>query len=247
MIEEHSPEDFWATIHCTSTLITKINDKRVSENKDLSEGIVVNDMELSVSNSKKENIELFLNLISNKSLKPLAQTLITDMYKYDFDASSSVDSDIEDFDENKNLKKLGSISLLQHSFGVLNMMSKVIDRKFGLYSDLFFIAALVHDFGKSNSLKSKFNIDISIAHHEASSEYLKRVSYRDKKITQYYRGLLEMVCEVFEAHHTKNLENLFYATKKEEDSKELQILLMKYLKLADSMQRDIELEMLRDL
>lgn len=246
MIGNQKPEDFWATMHCTSTLLSKISSKRANAKKYHSDGVSVFSHELSVTKSKHENIELFVSMISSKCLKSLSETMISDMYKYDFDNSSSVDSKIEGLTNNSSLEALVSVSLLFHSFGVLNMMHSIIDKKFGLYSDFFYIAGLAHDFGKSNKLKNTYGIDTDIPHHEASAEYLKRISYKDKNISKYYKDLLNIVCEVFEAHHTRNLENLFYATKREEESKEFQILVMKYLKQSDSMQREYELELLQN-
>lgn len=246
MLENHREEDMWATMHCTSVLLKKISDKRVTANQSQSNAILISRNELCVAKSKEDNLALFLALISSKSLKSLSTTIIKDMYEYNFDDFSSVDFKIEGLSNNSSLESLVSISLLYHSFGVLNMMNKIIDKKFGLYSDLFYIAGLVHDFGKNNKLKSAYGIDTDIPHHEASSEYLKKINHKDKNVSRYYGDLLNMVCEVFEAHHTKNLENLFYATKREEDSKEFQILLMKYLKQSDSMQRELELELLKN-
>ncbi|WP_294961573.1 HD domain-containing protein [Sulfurimonas sp.] len=239
--------DYWASVHCTSVLIEKINKKRVLTNKMPSKGIVVEDEELSVAKSKKANIELFVKLMSNNSLRPLAKNLIEDMYKYEFDNSSSVDFNIENFDDNIKLKQLAAISLLEHSYGVFNIMKKIIDKKFGLYSDFFFIASLAHDSGKSHKLKEAIVIDLDISHHIASSQYLKKIVYQDNLISPYYKSLFEVVCDVFEAHHTKVSESLFYGVKKEEDNKELQILIMKYLKQADSKQRERELRMINDI
>lgn len=243
MNNTRTEQDFWASIYGTTTIISAIQKKRHSRipvSSSASKSLI-----FDVCNTKNKNIENFTNLISNKKLKVIAKQLISDTYKFNFESSKSVDSNITGMELNYNLESLQNINLLEHSFGVLNVMIDILDQKYGIYSDFFFIAALVHDFGKSVSLKKHYEIDLSIPHHEASSEYLKKIYKRDKSITDYYCKLLQAICDVFDAHHNSSLENQFHALKKEEENKEFHILIIKFLKMADTKQRNIEMEKLR--
>jgi len=239
---------FWASAFNVSSLINFISKKRMRPNRSLEKGVVLLE-ELSISKSKKENLDIFKTMIHSKILSSLAQVLFEDLYKYNFDNSSSVNPrmEIKKNATKKDSDKHQDVSLFVHTLGTTNEMQKLIGNKFGLYSDLFLILALVHDSGKSNKLKNDMQIDLSVVHNEASRVYLERKVLEDKSISVYYRNIFERVYSVLDAHHSKEKENLFYGTATDEDDNVLEIELIRFLKMADSNQRDAEGEYLSDV
>lgn len=239
-------ENFWASVHCTSTVLDKIAVKR-RESKRVERHVLQKDEGLlSITYSEKENIESFVNIMGMKHFRIMAETMMKDAYKYNFDDSSSVNRK-NTIDENSRLNALAHISLLQHTFGVVNELYKIITRRYGIYSDVFYLTAFAHDFGKSKALKWDYQIDSSLEHHKASSEYVRRVALGAENkvtITKHDDELIKTICDVLNAHHTPEDENMFHAVKSTDENKTLHIEIINKLKEADQNQRAIELEML---
>lgn len=242
-MESLKAEDLWGSVFSTTTLIEKIVNKKEQSDKQLTANV---DIVLSISSSMNENVFSFIEVIHNESLRNMTRDMIEDMYTYSFDDSSSVTGETHLYDSTSDYDKLKSITLMQHTFGVVNQMHELIGQKYGLYSDLFLLLALLHDFGKSSALKRDFAIDQSLPHHEASSEYLRHKIHSCKNITPYYRDLLNKICVVMEAHHSRDKQSEFYPVKSvgDDSGKELEILFLEKLKEADSSQRLVELDLL---
>ncbi len=237
-------DNFWAALHGTITMVNAIQNSR--ESKPSIPTAQQNFKEvLSCKNSKDENINTFVDFINSKNLKNFVKKLISDMYEFDFINATSVDYGITGVVAQEKYKLLSKIDLLEHSFGVINQISKIIGRTYGLYSDYFYLAALTHDFGKSTNLLKSYEIDSSLKHHEASAEYLRRLARIHPELTSHSRELLEVVIEVIDAHHSPELEKHFYGVKSNEDNKELHLIMIDKLKQADKLQRESETEKLQ--
>jgi hypothetical protein len=239
-------ENFWASMHCTSTLLDKIASRRRESKKKEYDVLHKEHGLLSVSYSKNENIDGITNLIGMKHFKAMAKIMMLDAYEYDFDNISSVNNG-STIVLNEKLEKLKSISLMHHTFGVVNELYKIITKKYGIYSDVFYIAALTHDYGKCDNLMQKYGVDVSLPHHKASSEYVKKVAAKVSSsvlITPQDSKLVGIVCDVLDAHHTPEDENMFHASKPTDENKTMHIAVIEKLKEADQNQRSVELEML---
>ncbi|WP_457748572.1 hypothetical protein [Sulfurimonas sp.] len=239
-------ENFWAQMHCTSTLLDKIASKRKSSMRSEQYLFQKSNGLLSLSYSQQENIDRFVGLMGMKYFRSMASLIIKDMYKFDFDDCSSVDN-LSTLSLNAKLDKLSAISLMQHIFGVVNELFKKIIKRYGIYSDVFYITALAHDSGKCPVLKQTYGIDASLQHHKASSEYIKKIAIKagnDILVTKHDQDLVNVICEVLEAHHSPDDEKMFHAAHSNEESKTMHIAVLEKLKEADSSQREIELEML---
>ena len=238
-------EDFWASVHCTSTLLDKIASKRKTARKNEQYILQKSEGLLSVAYSKKENIDGFISLIRMKHFKVMAEIMMLDIYKYRFDEYSSVNGN-STMVLNERLEKLKSISLKQHTFGVVNELYKLITMRYGIYSDVFYIAALAHDFGKCDALVQDYNMDSSLEHHKASAEYVKKIALKAGEkvvINNHDNSLINTIFDVLNAHHTEDDAKMFHAMKTGEENKTLHIEVINKLKEADQNQRDVELEM----
>lgn len=240
-------ELFWGSIHATSSVIEVLVEKNVSNSESKNE---FTDHLLSLTSTKEENLLSFLDVIQNKSLREICADMVSDMYLYDFDNTSSVMGEkiTEERINMTNHDILMHITLMQHSFGVVNKMYKLVGQKYGTYSDLFLVIALLHDFGKSIRLREDWFIDKSLDHEVASAEYLRKV-YIQSGIDKNYVKMLEKVCSVLEAHHSKDKQNEFYPIKKGQDDdtgKQLEIMLLEKLCEADKLQRVEEIRLMEN-
>ncbi len=238
---------FWRGLRNISKITKLINEKRQIDKKPYyfnSQDQTI----LSIKFNKEQNLISLKRVLKNENIFELFGSVINDMYKFEFINSSSVDSTIQkSFYCTNDLDYLERINLLEHSFGVVNEMNIIADKSYGRVFDFYMLAALVHDFGKSPSLRNHYSLSSEKGHHKASAEYLerKKIELKDN-IKKFELDMLNLVIEAIRIHHDNNslisvpteIENILEDMKKNE----LQNLILEFLKKADVSQRKKELE-----
>jgi len=236
-------EQMWASVHSVNSLVKHILDKNKFPTNQSTKKILK--AKTCHTKSKKENIEIVSALIQSQRIKPLVLFFIEEMYRFNFDESSSANPTLAEIQYSPSIERLRDINLMHHTFGVLNKMVEEIGLKYGLYSDYFFITALLHDFGKSVSLKEHYEIPLDINHAEASGEYLRKILHSRDDISSSSLKILNILDVVMQAQHSKTVENTFYAIDTKKENEELKIRILEALKKSDSAQRrDEEISLL---
>ena len=241
-MRDFSSDDFWnATnnmISCMDKILAKRKNKRNAEKSKACFSEILLDTKLSES---ENSTNLKKKVIDHNALIVL-DSLIKDMYQYNFAKSSSVGGKIKNLTMNGSVEKLKTINLLEHSFGVVNFMNKIISKRYGGYTDLFLILAIVHDFGKSEELRKAFMLDSTFGHWKASSQYLES-KVKSLKIASHYEKLIQIAVEVVNVHHDKDASIIFNPIGNKNKKSFHQLLLTKLIE-ADSEQREAELKKL---
>ena len=239
-MQELSGDNFWKS---TSNLISCI--KKVQSHRETTNSNQKNDIEpyasfLDVKLSKEENINSVQKRVLDSTASLILCSLIEDMYKFDFASSSSVGGKIANLTMNISLEELKSIDLLEHSFGVANFMEQIVAKKYGSFTSLFLILALVHDFGKSKKLNKAFMLDSEFGHWKASAQYLS-AKVKTLKVSPYYEKLIGIIFEVVNSHHDKNADTIFDSIENKDERSFHKLFLSKLIE-ADIKQREAELE-----
>lgn len=256
--EDLSAESLWLSMGNASLLADVISKKKartklISEDNGKSKMLKV-DM-LNIFHDREINEKIMIGFFQSKQMKLFALKLTRDMYENEFNLCSSVVSKIDksNIPVNESYATTSNSTLLEHTFGVVNMMKRVCETRYGLYGDFFYLSALVHDFGKSFVLNTKYSLDHTLKHHQKSAEYLKIIVENTKDLSSFHKDIiLKNVVPVINAHHSNELRKSILGTdesqkslKKEEQLQnsptEFKKRLLNALIAADTQQRAREL------
>jgi len=258
MSRDLSVESLWLSMGNASLLADIISKKKArirQISEDNSKSKTLKDDMLDIFHDRKINEKIMIGFFQSKQMKLFALELTRDMYESDFNVCSSVVPKIEKSNilVDESYEATSNSTLLEHTFGVVNMMKKICETRYGLYGDFFYLSALVHDFGKSFVLNTKYSLDHTLKHHQKSAEYLKIIVENTKNLSSFHKDIiLKNVVPVIDAHHTDELRKKILGTdeslkssKKEEylqnSPTEFKKRLLSALIAADTQQRAYEL------
>jgi len=213
MSDKLDPLKFWQQLQGTIVLhdaIFATRKKLIKKNKN----------SIKIENSdKKMNTAIYSKgltvvLEATKSFHILFERLFIDMDKNDFLHTASVSQayDTHLFEYNNRYKLLSSIDLYTHTMNVVNETIKLAEiNKFPQQVvDIAIILAILHDFGKNQSIAKEFSFEKDIKHHKISANYAKHIMFeqylKDEKhgITKEF---IEMIYSILRAHHEQERNN----------------------------------------
>ena len=242
-------KQFWMGISNISTVTTMINSKRNNQKHVYFNTQEIENQILQHKKTKEENLISLRKILKNKNIFDLYGSVMNDMYKFKFSDESSVDYTIQKTCHSVgDLDKLSRISLLEHSFGVFNQMYLSNKSTYGQFSDFFLLSALIHDFGKSPTLRTEFNLSSDEPHHKNSAKYLElKIDTLKKNFTKEEKLTLGYVVDAIRVHHDNfnKISSIPLIDKTKEDQFEensFRQIILDFLKVADSKQRSIEIE-----
>jgi len=206
----------WEKMKATTVLSVIENNRRKKEVKNekysvyIENEVIFNDLEFVFF-----HIDGFRNLYIK---------LFEDMSKFDFINTSSVTDSSDNLISNH-----GTTMLYKHLFNTFREMVEILKRgNSSLQKDIFYLLALLHDFGKSHELCNHYNIDLSHKHHVRSALYFESIiEEEDDRFGMDTTSFLIIL---------KNLKEHHSMGEKSDD------IFMEKLKIADRRAREFEKE-----
>lgn len=242
-------KQFWQGMNNISKITAMINKRRVNIDEEYGyyeEGVI-----LSHKYTREKNSSQLISSLTNKTLFSFFDSLLDDMYRYNFMKISSVDSSIvTTLSSPSDIDIVSRVSLLEHTCGVFNKMFFSDKKTYGRFLDFFLLAAIAHDFGKSLLLREAFGLSGEVKHHKNSALYLeqKLVSHgnvftaEDRKIYELVVSAIRVQHDdifMISSVHTENSE----ANKDFFKDNEFRNLILEFLRKADREQRDREISL----
>lgn len=172
--------------------------------------------DVSISNPKifKELQELFKYIGGYKSLYI---KLFEDMSEFKFDSSSSVT------DDDGYESTYGETNLHDHTINCLKEMILIIqnNESYENDKDIYYLLALLHDFGKSKTLCARHGINIKKnKHFKRSAEYFSKIVKENITQFQLDETSYSIILNTLKVHHNivdVDYNNLFLSTLKKAD------------------------------
>ena len=199
-----------------------------------------------------QNSYAMKNCLVLKNNKDIAEDLLIDIYECSFEESSIFEPSLSTPIIDGDIEKLMKINLKYHSFEVFNKMMHLTNSSFGVVRDYLLIAALVHDFGKSQKVCQRYEIfDKKKPHHKKSADILRKIFQKNSGFMQsdeivYFENLIDAV----NIHHDGKIVDEEISAKKKKlqdsggyviDEKRLRNFFLEFLKKADTKQRKHEI------
>ena len=163
--------------------------------------------------------------------------LFEDMALFDFINTSSV-TDKKD----SMVSKHGITKLYEHTFNTFNAMVKLLkgSEHYRVQKDIFYLIALLHDFGKSHALCDDYLINLKDQHHIRSAKYFKKIIEDEENRFGIDETSFKIILKTLSEHHSLVSEN-----SEDSDVKE-DTVYMAFLKKADGMARNLEKEKIKN-